>query len=54
MRVAADSSRFGHAMIFLAFYLLGIGGFALGSLITYASDALIDRFVTLDKTPSPT
>jgi len=54
MKMAAGSSRFVFAMLCSLLYAVGIAGFFLGSLIAYASDALIANFVTLDKRPSAT
>ena len=54
MRVAPGTTRVALAMMFFFVYLVGLGGFVVGSVIAHASDALIDRFVTLDKTPSAT
>ena len=54
MKMAAGSSRFVFAMLCSLLYVVGIAGFFLGSLIAYASDALIANFVTLDKRPSQT
>ena len=45
MAMAPGTSRVGLAAVFVFFYLLGVGGFALGLVITRGSDALIDRIV---------
>lgn len=48
MKVAPGSSRMAFVVGFFALYLLGIGGFALGSVMMRASDALIDRLTGMD------
>jgi hypothetical protein len=45
MRMAAGASRAGVAPVFVFYYLLGVGGFVLGLVITRASDALIASIV---------
>lgn len=43
VKVARDSTRIGLAGTFVLFYVLGVAGFALGGVVTWASQGLINR-----------
>ena len=45
MGMVPGSSRAGSVVMIFMFYLLGLAGFALGAVVTRASDLLIDRIL---------